>query len=199
MTDKKKCGAKTRKAGGLPCALSPMPGTTRCYYHGGKAPQVQAAAKRRQQEALAVEAVKTYGLPADVSPVEALLNEVKWTAGHVAWLREQVQAVEHDALIWGKTKQEDHGATEFPGVNVTEQAVSNVWLDLYQKERQHLLKVCATAIQCGIEERKVRLAESQGAVIASLIQAILGDLNLSPEQAALVPTVVPRHLRAVAG
>jgi len=142
--------------------------------------------------------VKTYGLSIDVSPTDALLEEVRWTAGHVAWLRARVQEVEQDALIWGRTKREDHGATEFPGINETEQAAPSVWLDLYQRERKHLLDVCKAAIGAGIEERRVRLAESQGALLASVIRAILDDLALTPEQAARVPDVVPRRLRAVA-
>jgi hypothetical protein len=148
--------------------------------------------------ALAEQAVKTYGLALDVSPTDALLDEVKWTAGHVAWLREQVQELERAALTWGRTKREDHGATEFPGINEIEQAAPNVWLDLYQRERKHLLDVCKAAIAAGIEERRVRLAESQGALLASVIRAILDDLALTPEQAARVPEVVPRHLRAIA-
>ena len=58
--------------------------------------------------------------------------------------------------------------------------------------------VAKEAINCGIEERRVRLAEQQGAMLAGAIKAILGDLDLSPEQAAKVSVVVPRHLRAVA-
>lgn len=192
-----KCGAERK--GRAPCAQPAGFGTShvgvgRCRNHGGCTPTHVVAGQR----ALAEQAVATYGLPVDVSPPEALLDEVKWTAGHVAWLRAQVQALEREALAWGLTKREDQGATEFPGVNVTEQAVPNVWLDLYQRERKHLLDVCKAAIGAGLAERQVRLAEQQGAMLASVIRGILDDLGLTPEQAARVGEVVPRHLRAVA-
>jgi hypothetical protein len=58
--------------------------------------------------------------------------------------------------------------------------------------------VCAAALKAGVEERFVKLAESQGALLASVIKAILGDLDLTPEQAAKAPDVAARHLRAVA-
>lgn len=196
IRSKPKCKAK--KSNGQPCGKWPRHGQDVCETHGGNAPQALAAASRRVADQVAEQAVKTYGLPVDVSPTEALLDEVKWTAGHVAWLREQVQAMEREALTWGLTKREDHGATEFPGVNLTEQATPNVWLDLYQRERKHLLDVCKAAIACGIAERQVRLAEQQGAMLASVIRAILDDLGLTAEQAARVGEVVPRHLRAVA-
>jgi hypothetical protein len=133
-----------------------------------------------------------------VSPTEALLDEVKWTAGHVAWLRLQVQELERDALTWGKTEEVNKGSGEFTGLDVTHAAAPNIWLDLYQRERKHLLDVCKTAITAGIEERRVRLAESQGEMLATVIQAILDDLGLTPDQAARVPDIVPRHLRSVA-
>lgn len=192
------CGAKKRQGEGT-CARPAGWGTNhvgagRCKLHGGSAPSGRIAGQRQ----LAENMVKTYGLPLDMSPTDALLEEVRWTAGHVAWLRARVQEVEQDALIWGRTKREDHGATEFPGINETEQAAPNIWLDLYHRERKHLLDVCKAAIAAGIEERRVRLAESQGALLASVIRAILDDLALTPEQVARVPEVVPRHLRAVA-
>ncbi|MDX3245841.1 hypothetical protein [Streptomyces sp. ME18-1-4] len=148
--------------------------------------------------------VETYGRKIDTTAGEALLEEVQWTAGHVAWLRERVQEIESEAavagvdgehpLVWGVTKRklggEDRGTTE--------EAVPNVWLKLYQQERDHLVKVCSAAIKAGIEERRIQLAEQQGALVAQAIRAILGDLQLTAEQQARVPEVVPRHLRALA-
>lgn len=196
--DGSRCGGPRKKGRG-PCTQfagwgTPHPGVGRCKLHGGST-QTHVAAGRK---ALAVQAVKTYGLPVDVSPTDALLNEVKWAAGHVAWLRDRVQELEQDALKWGKTKTEDHRATEFPGVNTTEAAAPNVWLELYARERKHLLDVCRAAIAAGIEERRVRLAEQQGALLASVIRAILDDLGLTPEQQAKAPEIAARHLRAVA-
>lgn len=53
-------------------------------------------------------------------------------------------------------------------------------------------------LDAGIEERRVRISEQQGARIATAIRAILEDLRLSPEQQAMVSEVVPRRLREVA-
>jgi hypothetical protein len=191
------CGAKAKSTGKC-CTQPVVPGTKRCRFHGGAAPQVKAAGERRLQEAALNEAVKTYGLPVDISPTEALLDEVKWTAGHVRWLRERIQELETSALDWGRTSEVAKDSGEFPGVDTTHSAVPPVLLDLYQRERKHLLDVCKAAIAAGIEERRVRLAESQGALLADVIRRILGDLDLTPEQSARVSEVVPRHLRAVA-
>lgn len=59
---------------------------------------------------MAEHAVATYGLPRDIDPSEALLDEVRWTAGHVSWLRDRIQELEQDALVWGVTEQIAHPA-----------------------------------------------------------------------------------------
>jgi hypothetical protein len=177
-------------------------------------------------------AVRTLGLPIDIDPGKALLDEIHWTAGHVAWLRDKVQELEtvdrltrgtddkttwtkdgdsefHEgsdesgnpnahSLVWGQTEYRDKAGGDDAGQTVVEQAGINIWYQLYLKEREHLAKVCALALRAGIEERKVKLAESQGLLVADVIRRILGALGLSPEQQRLVPEIVPRELRALA-
>jgi hypothetical protein len=228
------CGAKNKK--GEPCGLGPVPGASRCGRHGGKAPQVQKKAAERLAEQEAREtmtkAVRTLGLPMDIDPGKALLDEIHWTAGHVAWLREKVQELETfdkltkgtedrmvrtkdgdeewvpgtdepgnpgaHALVWGQTEYRDKTGGDDAGQTVVEQAGINIWYQLYLKEREHLAKVCALALRAGIEERKVKLAESQGALVAEVIRRILNALGLTPEQQALVPQIVPEQLRLLA-
>lgn len=193
----RKCGA--RKTDGSACPNWAMNGQLVCHAHGGRAPQAKAKAIERVSELRAIKAVETYGLPLDISPGDALLDEVRYTAGHVAWLRERVRELEEDDLVWGRTEKVRKNATEFKGVDTTYGATPNVWLDLYMRERKHLVDVAKAAIAAGIEERKVRLAEQQGQLVATVIRGILGDLKLTPEQRELVAEVVPRRLRALAG
>lgn len=193
-----KCGAKKRQGEGN-CARpagwgTDHPGAGQCKLHGGCMP----ANRRAAQEEQARRAVVTYGLPRDISPTDALLEEVRYTAGHVAWLRERVSELSADALTWGIRETTDKQATEFPGTDTTEAAAVNVWLDLYHRERKHLVDVCKAAISVGIEERYVKLAEAQGQVVAEVIRRILGRLSLSEQQTAMVPFVVPEELRRAA-
>jgi hypothetical protein len=199
--DSRKCGGKRRGAGsdGKLCTRpagwgTAHVGTGRCKLHGGSTPSHTTAGR----VALASAAVATFGLPREVDPRDALLEEVYRSAGAVDWLHQQVQALEADAVVWGKAEEVEKQAGEFPGLDTTHKAAVNVWVQLWQAERAHLVKVAKEAINCGIEERKVRLAEQQGALLAGVIKNILGDLDLSPAQAAKVSEVVPRHLRSVA-
>lgn len=164
-----------------------------CAAHGGRAPQNLSEAKRRGGQRRAAELMLAYGRKIDTTPIDAMLDEVQWTAGHVAWLRERVGELEQDEMVWNTTRVKEGGHDS----GVTQEAAPHQWIKLYMQERAHLVRVCSEAIRCGIEERRVRLAESQGVLVAQMIRAILGDLDLSPEQAARVPEVVPRHLRAL--
>jgi hypothetical protein len=58
--------------------------------------------------------------------------------------------------------------------------------------------VTKAAISAGIEERRVKLAEAQGALLNDVIRRILARLDLTGEQSALLPVVVPEELRRAA-
>jgi hypothetical protein len=195
---KPKCTAKAKQTGKR-CKRDPAIGLDKCATHCGLSKaEREAVAERFLAEQKARKAVETYGLPRDISPTDALLEEVRYSAGHVAWLRAKVAELEAADLVWGMTEQVDKGATEFSGVDTTHAASVNVWLDLYFRERKHLLDLTKTAISVGIEERRVRLAEAQGALMNDVIRRILARLSLSAEQSALLPMVVPEELRRAA-
>lgn len=189
----------TSKQTGKRCGGKACIGLDKCATHCGLSKaERQRRAERFLADQEARKAVDTYGLPRDISPTDALLEEVRFTAGHVAWLRQRVSELAPDALTWGTREVVDKQATEFTGTDTTEAAAVNVWLELYYRERKHLVDVCKAAISVGIEERYVRLAEAQGAIVAEVIRRILSRLGLSDEQSALVPFVVPEELRRAA-
>lgn len=65
-------------------------------------------------------------------------------------------------------------------------------------ERDRVVRYAKTAHDMGIAEREVKLAEQQGQLLATVIRNVLGDLDLTPEQQALAPKAIGRHLRAAA-
>jgi len=187
---------------GEPCKLPPIKGGTVCRMHGGASPQARAAAAKRVAEAEAqkemARAMVTLGSPVDVDPAKALLDEIAVTYGHVQWLRSKVQELSPGELVWGVTQTDNGVGPQGPVDMTTEKSAPNVWYSLYMTEREHLVKVSAAALRAGIEERRIKIAEDQGNMVAAVLQRILAALNLSPEQWAEVPTIVPRELRALA-
>lgn len=116
-----------------------------------------------------------YGRERGVNPFVALLEEVRRTAGHVSWLGTKVQeAPDDDSLL------ESHRG----------------WLNYYQKERTHLVKVSETAVRLGLEERVIRVEERRAEMVARVLIATLEALHLPPEVRAQAPTVLRQQLMA---
>ena len=72
-----------------------------------------------------------------------------------------------------------------------------VLMRLWNEERDRVARISKAALDAGVAERQIRLAEKYGEAIAALIQGILGDLSLTRRQQAEVPQVVRRHLVAL--
>lgn len=184
----------TNKESGERCRLRHEPGTTVCFRHGGNAPQVRNKARQRHTEQEVRAMAETYGLPIEITPERAIIAEVHRTAGIIAWLEAQIRELSPDEVAWGITRVKEGGDDR----GTTREAAPHTLIRLYQTERAHLAKVAADAIRVGIEARQVKLAETQGAMVAAAVRAILADLKLTAAQQALVGTVVPQHLRALA-
>lgn len=200
-----RCAVKAKSTGNQ-CARYAIAGGT-CLVHGSGSAQARAAAARRLEEKAAKAAVVTLGLSVDISPSDALLEEVRWTAGHVQWLRGRIQELKKRDLVWGKTKTSTKVTEkEFEGMAIEDveettvkSAALSLWYDTYERERKSLVIVCTAALKAGVEERRAQLAEAQGQQVAGAIRAILADLGLSADQQARVSEIVPRHLRLLAG
>ena len=168
--DDRHCVARARRTGRR-CKRFPVPGATVCALHGGRAPQVMAAAARRQAARAALRAVETFGLPREVDPHTALAEELHRAAGAVDWL---------GAVV-----------AELPTDDVT----SSAYVGLWQEERDRLARVAKTCHEVGIEERRVRIAEATGAQLASVMRAVLDRLGLTDEQRSAALEVVPEEFR----
>ena len=191
MDPDRQCTAKSTRSGNR-CKKYAVRGATVCGTHGGSAPQVRDAARRRTEDAKAAAAVATYGLPVDVEPHEALLTEVRRTAGHVAWLGQIVEDLEERTLTHGitRTVQKADGSRD-----VTAEAAVNVWVRLYQDERDRLVRVARAAIECGVAERQVRIVEEQATQLARVVSAILSDLGHDLEDEGVRKVVRLRMLQ----
>jgi hypothetical protein len=179
------CHAKTRAGGRCkkPSGWgTDHVGTGRCKLHGGSTPTQKKAAQKQQ----AATAVATYGLPREIDPHTALLEELHRTAGIVAWLSIRVAELEQHQAYGPVGGGPDSIPRQEP----------HVWIGMYQAERKHFTAVAKTCVDVGIEERRIQLEEQQGAMLARVIDGILTDLGVRDHPEA--PKVVRRHLTLVA-
>jgi len=165
------CGAKTRGSG-KPCRLfagarTDHPGIGKCYLHGG----ATRTHKRHAVKVAAERRAPKFGEPKKVMPGDALM-EMLWTAyGQVHFLAGEI------------SKHADLTSFE-----------ARTLLQAHQNERDRVAHVAKTALDAGVQQRQIQLAELYGEMIARLIHGTLNDLKLTPAQRRNVPSVVRRHL-----
>ena len=141
-----------------------------CKFHFGNASaHVQAALMERMLAEL-----KASYEALDVSPEDALMQEVQRAAGHVEWL--------HGELI-----QYDDISKE-PALTI---------LRLYQQERTYLADACKAAVSTGVRKRQVDIAEQQGKLLAGVVQRIFTNMDLTPTQRTDGRRLIAAELRRV--
>lgn len=193
--EKQYCGGKRRQGPeGATCTRPPgwgtdHPGWGACKLHGGSTPNGGKSAQTK----MAAAASATYGLPIEISPTLALMQEVWRTQGHVAWLAEVVKTINQDGLVWGLAEDvvggKNHGKTF--------KAAPNIWLNLYREERKHLAAVTRDAIKAGIEQSRLELEQQRAAAISTAFFGTLDALGLTEEQRAKALELFPQALEAI--
>ena len=195
-----------RAKGGGTCHGSPITGLDACRMHVGKRGDVAKA------QGEAITAWSALAGKHTVSATDAVLGmlQMSWLRVHLyaSLLEEQVTAaragrngggpgqgaagVGPGAGLVGHT----FGAVKDIGIYASGEAVRGL-AQLEERERDRCVKYAKTAHDMGIAEHQIRIAERQGALLAETISRVLDALDLTAQQRALVPEVVPRELRLV--
>jgi hypothetical protein len=192
------CGA-TKKSGDGHCKRpqgwgTNHPGVGRCKLHGGASPQaeVTGVVQLARREAVVM------GAPIDnLTPEVALLECIRIAGGEVAYASERIAELQpEDAVgpvITTRPLKEEKGA-EHPSERVYEEGppALHIWIEVRAKAMDRLVKYSEVAIKAGLEERRVRVAEAQGQLMAEAVRGILVDLGVAEDPRA--PEVVRRHL-----
>lgn len=162
---KRHCGARTR--GGAKCKRpagwgTDHPGTGKCKNHGGSSPSgKKAAAKQELQDFMGAAAPLM-----DVDPIEALLYAVRRASGVAAYCRHRTTLVEPDDEV--------------------KDGELNIWPRLEMDALASLARFSKMALDAGVAERRVRLAERVGELIAQALEESLADVDLTTAQRARV-------------
>jgi hypothetical protein len=126
-------------------------------------------------EALAFERkyMMTFGEELEIEPADALLRVLQMSWAHLLYLRHQISLAEN-------AKSLKH---EF-------------LLHLWNMERERVAKIAKMALDAGVAERRVQLAEKYGEMLAELLRGIFWDqeLALTNRQHRALPEILKRHL-----
>jgi hypothetical protein len=177
-----------------------MPGQRVCRYHGGKTPNSIAVAEERLQLKAAVAALRKLGEHVEpwdkVDPRDALLDVVHQSYTVKAVCEALVKDLsEKDLGGVGEmhTEQSELGPITIPDRGG---AKSVIRIKLYNEALDRCARISKIAMDVGIEERYVRLAESQAVEIAEVIRAAVSELPLEQQMAVIQRTADELRFRS---
>ncbi len=164
------------------------PGVAACRDHD----QRQAASRARHVARPSLELL--VGHKVDINPMEALLMCVRITAAEVAYFSSRIGELD-DNQITVRPRQEQIAQKDGVAIDLRQTKELNIWIRARKESMRDLARFSKMALDAGVEERLVRVAESVGDSIAKAIRSILDDLDLSADQAEQAPEIVRKHLR----
>lgn len=181
---------------GEDCTAWAIRGGNFCNKHGGALPNVKKSAARKRAQNTVERKVLMYGLPRDVAPAEALLEELQRTQGHVDWLHNVIMNIDtEDDLIKGVV-EEVHRSGVADEANWDEERVAtveNIWVRMYFRERKHLLDVAKTIMGLGLAQQMVHISKQQAdtfdKAIVALVLTLGHDINDDRVRAAIADSL----------
>lgn len=188
LMDRPQCTAMSKRSGER-CRNRPLIGAKTCRFHGSANGRSVAAAARRVAEASAVQAIRADAgavlSHASTVPIDDPLDVLARLASEAAAWKDALGA-RVNALL----------EVRFTSSFGAEQLRAEV--ALYERAIDRMARLLEALVKLDFDGRRVRISEAQGALFVEVIRAVLADLELSAEQQARVPEVVPRHLRLAA-
>lgn len=196
---RKLCGAKTKA--GTKCKRRAGAGTDhkgfgKCSSHLGSTRNGQVAAAR-EEIAEAVASMAGDGVPVDPYEVQERLVWMAWY--QVEYCRAKVRALPDEELTGRPLREEplkvgdgQEAVYDFRG-----EERLNLWVVELHAAMERASRISAAAIKAGVEERRVQVVERFGEAISALLNGVLGELNLTPEQRKRAPMIVDRNLELV--
>jgi hypothetical protein len=178
--DDRRCAARNRS--GEQCGRAPVKGAPVCSMHGGKAPQVAAAARTRVVEALAARQLRAEGYEPTINPVEELLS-----------LGSEVTALK-DVL---RTRVAELSDPEW--VTTSKAAVEDVRavVSAYERALDRCERTLISLLRLDLDSRRVRIEERQAEIVAQAVEAALAALGID-DHAPAFRKAFAEELRRVA-
>ena len=192
----------TAKTSGARCKRTAIPGGTVCRYHGGSAPQVRRSAERRLARDRAYgEAGRLMELMGEstaesADPLSTLLEAVA-RSRMMARAFEVLVAELDTANRIEVSEDEDGGRYIKPGVLALTHLgdlTTHPYVEQLRTWTVEAARISKLALDAGVEERKVQLAEEQGnllgQVLRGFVEGLVEELAAAGLDATTVRTVV---------
>lgn len=180
------CTASSKRSGQR-CRRAPVKGATVCASHGGKAPQVQRAARERRVEERARSVVDPNGLEPLRDPLDALQRVASEVVAVTVFLREEVNRL-GGVLTY---EYAAGGRWDDAGVAAMREDVRAV-VAAYERSLDRSARVLSTIVKLDLKGRVLALQREQAETLAGALRAgmaacgIAGALRVRVEAATAV-------------
>lgn len=197
-----RCGAKKANKDNEFCTHPAGFGTDhvgigKCKFHGGCTPTGRGAAAKAAVR-MKVAFLGDLTAVEDLDPSDALLSVVRNTAAVVAWLQERLAAWDREDFE-PETVQILNKDGDVTGTKLVDEfgLQRSAYLSVYGEERDRLARSAKMALDAGIAERQVRIAEQVGGAVVQVLRGVVADLGFDPEDAKVQQIVQGRLLQLV--
>lgn len=198
----------------LPCGKTPLQGMLVCRTHGGARGGTQSKAKERLRYAEMAERLRLELQEVDPQfleqhPIQGLLEEVARSAQAVVWLASRVSELyvadpDGPPEMRYLTGFDDHGqpTTVIPerrllGPDHQGNLKPHPYLQLLNDERLRHAKLCKLALDAGVNERMVNIAQAQAMQVVAMMGRALENIGLPPSQIKAAKEALAAEMRAL--
>ena len=190
-----------------PCKKSPIAGAEVCRTHGGALTITKIKAAERlalmSAQGEIADLMRECDIP-EQHPIDGLLEVVRVSGSMMRLLTIKVGELREDPdvqelLVEGKdgslsTKRVTNGDA-FWGLDKDEQQVPSIYVQLLKTWTERYERACKTALEAGIEERRIQLAEDTSDVFFKALASAVAIAGLSPELRTALNMALAAELR----
>lgn len=189
------------------CGLPPIAGGFVCRSHGGALTKTKVAAAARLSlmaaEGEIAELMRQCDIP-EQHPIDGLLEVVRVSGSMMRLLTIKVGELAEDpeiedVLVEGKdgdlSTKKVAGVDAFWGLNHLGEQAPHVYVGLLRIWTERYERACKTALEAGIEERRVRLAEDTADTFFSALSKAIAVAGLDPALRAVLTQALADELR----
>lgn len=194
--------------GVTPCRRPPIAGGFVCRTHGGALTRTKVAAAQRLALMSAQGEIADLMRQCDVPeqhPIDGLLEVVRISGAMMRLLTVKVGELAEDPTIEDVLVENNSGdlgvkrragEDAFWGLNAQGEMVPHTYVQLLRIWTERYEKACKTALDAGIEERRIRLAEDTTETFFNALSKAIAIAGLDPAMQAALKTALAGELRS---
>lgn len=190
-----------------PCKKPPITGGFVCRTHGGALTTTKIAAAKRiammSAQGEIADLMRECDIP-DQHPIDGLLEVVRVSGSMMRLLTIKLGELQEnptikEVLVEGKdgslTTKRVAGDDAFWGLNAQGEMTPSIYVDLLRVWTERYERACKTALDAGIEERRVRLAEDTSETFFQALAKAVVAAGLDPDVRAALNLALATELR----